>query len=143
MPPDQILRVLAALEAAWTGDAQELESVAVTGPGEKPLHAAIADYADPALQSLTATGPGVHDGLLPDQLQALIAQMGAETGNRTTKLLARTLQLWAAPPAGLTTVDDMAYVVISAILTFTPDGGQEQVPPILAQLRTAAQANRR
>ncbi|MGW2402763.1 hypothetical protein ACWCYY_40115 [Kitasatospora sp. NPDC001664] len=143
MTPDEILRVLAALEAAWTGDDQALESLATTGPGEKPLHAAIADYADLALQSLTAANHGIHDGLPPDQLQALVAQMGADTGTRMTKLLAQTLQLWAGQPAGPTTVDDMAHVVISAVLAFTPDGDQEQVLPILAQLRTAALANRR
>ncbi len=69
--------------------------------------------------------------------------MGADTGTRMTKLLAQTLQLWAGQPAGPTTLDDMAHVVISAILAFTPDGDPEQVLPILAQLRTAALANRR
>ncbi len=63
--------------------------------------------------------------------------MGA-TGTHMTKLLAQTLQLWAGQPTGPTTVDDMAHVVISAILAFTPGGDQEQVLPILAQLCTAA-----
>ncbi|MEE1820791.1 hypothetical protein PUR61_01015 [Streptomyces sp. BE20] len=143
MTPDQMLRVLAALEAAWTGDALALESLAHTGPGEKPLPVAIADYADLALQSLTAAAHGVRDGLPPDEIQAAAARMVADTGTRMTELLAQTLQLWAASPAGPATVDDMAHVVISAILTFTPDGEPEQVLPMLAQLRAAALANRR
>ncbi|MER8103910.1 hypothetical protein [Kitasatospora sp. NPDC094016] len=138
---DEMLRVLAALEAAWTGDTPALESLAAASPGEKPLQAAIADYADMALQTLLAAAHGIHNGLSADQLDDAVTRMRTDTGTRMAKLLAQTLRLWAKRPADLQTIDDMAHVLISALLVLTVDDDQENVLPLLAQLRAGALAS--
>ncbi|MEV7930656.1 hypothetical protein [Kitasatospora sp. NPDC088779] len=122
-------------------DVGSVGSLAAGSPGEKPLQAAIADYADMALQTLLAAAHGVHDGLPADQLDDAVTRMRTDTGTRMAKLLAQTLRLWSERPADLQTIDDMAHVLISALLVLTADGDQENVLPLLAQLRVGALAS--
>ncbi|MDH6710120.1 hypothetical protein P3T27_006869 [Kitasatospora sp. MAA19] len=139
---DETLRVLAAVEAAWTGDAAALEALAVTGPGERPLPEAIAAFAETTMQTLLGVAAGVHEGSSPAEVEAAVERLCGEVGTRMTKVWVQTLARWAASP-GPRTAEDLCHVLISGILAFTGDGTEADVLPLLAQLRAATLAQGR
>ncbi len=92
---DEVLRVLTALEAAWTRDDDGLQALLVVGPGEQPLAVAIAAYTSEGLGRLLSAANGIHDGLNREQLRAAVERVKADIGARQTRLLADTLTTWA------------------------------------------------
>ncbi|WP_033355502.1 hypothetical protein [Kitasatospora aureofaciens] len=141
MTTDETLRVLAAVEAVWLDDTAALESLTATAPGERSLPEAIASYAETAMRTLITTSYGIYDGMPNGDLAAAVERMRGDVGARMTKIWTQTLAMWAAGPTTLRTVADMCHTLISAILALTSDSTEDDVLPLLAQLREAVLAS--
>ncbi|WP_436961527.1 hypothetical protein [Streptomyces sp. SudanB182_2057] len=49
LTPDQVLRVIATLEAAWDGDDDALAALTRGGSGEQPLAVLVAEFGESRL----------------------------------------------------------------------------------------------
>lgn len=137
---DERLRVLAALEAAWTKDHVALEILAATGAGERSLAEAVAAYAEETMRTLLAATTELHDGSTPAEVDAAAQRLASDPGARMTHLWVHTLSLWAQEPASVRALEGMCRALLTAILSYTGDGGPDDVLPLLAQLRAAVLA---
>ncbi|MGW1048748.1 hypothetical protein ACWDBD_30480 [Streptomyces sp. NPDC001118] len=76
------------------------------------------------------------------EADAAVNRMQADTGVRMVTVVIEAMKLWTAgcaDPADLRTIDDMARILISAIMMFTPDPNNgEPLPSLLTDLRAAA-----
>ena len=134
MTPDQMLRVLAFMEATWNQDAAAMGALTSGGPQETAIAPLIAQYGETVLQTLLMRSFGVSDSMDPAELQALREQMDRDPGVKMCVVLAEALKGWAE-------VDDpqaagrIALTVISAILAFSAEATEDDVLPMIAALR--------
>ncbi|MFF7638261.1 hypothetical protein ACFZB9_34705 [Kitasatospora sp. NPDC008050] len=133
MTPDDTLRALAALEAAWRQDSRALEALAECGPGETRLPVLVADYGDLVLDSMLSLACGIHGGMDEAEFDAAMERKEADVTVRMCAALGRTLKSWAAT-APDSASGDVARAVVDAVHTFTA-AGEEDVLRLLAALR--------
>ncbi|WP_371494077.1 hypothetical protein OG871_03185 [Kitasatospora sp. NBC_00374] len=137
MTPDETLRALATLEAAWTHDEQAVAALAQRGPGEPTLPVLVADYGDLVLQSLVTLALGIDESEGDEGAEAASEAMRTDVTARMCTVLGRTLRTWAAG-ADDGAAADIARAVIAAILNFTEDADESDVLPLLTALRAKA-----
>ncbi|MGW0572993.1 hypothetical protein [Streptomyces tauricus] len=139
---DQVMRVIATLEAAWAGDNDALAALAGRGAGEQPLAVLVAQYGASRVQSmlLVVTGIARLDGAaqqeaLAELRQGLIAHM--------TTVALDMMDGWARSAGDdVRATGDLARHVLQAILSFTTDGDDpEQMRALFAHLRADAVAH--
>ncbi|WP_404200416.1 hypothetical protein [Streptomyces tauricus] len=139
---DQVMRVIAALEAAWAGDDDALAALARGGGGEQPLAVMVAQYGASRVQSmlLVVTGIAGLDGA--DQQEALAELRQGLISHMTTMALSM-MDGWARSAGDdVRATGDLARRVLQAILSFTTDGDDpEQVRALFAHLRADAVAH--
>ncbi|WP_280728214.1 hypothetical protein [Kitasatospora sp. MAA4] len=134
MTPDEVLRALAALEAAWKHDDTALAALAQRGPDEVSLPVLVADYGDTTLQALLTLAYRA-DGLTdPDELDE---RLRVDVTARVCTSIGRTLTSWAAT-APDEAAGDVARAVLDAIVNFTEGADEDKVLPLLAALRASA-----
>ncbi|WP_280728107.1 hypothetical protein [Kitasatospora sp. MAA4] len=134
MTPDEILRALAALEAAWNHDDRALAALAQRGRDEPALPALVADYGNLTLRALLTLAFGGDGELSPQELEA---QLQADVTARMCTSLGRTLTTWAAAAPDEAS-GDIARAVLDAILNFTAGPVEDNVLPLLTALRATA-----
>lgn len=137
MTPDETLRALAALESAWRQDEEALAALTQRGPDEVPLPMLVAEYGDLVLQSLVTLALGPHDPTDPEEEQAAADRRQADVTARMCAVLGQTLRTWADSAPDEAT-GDIARAAITAIVNFTVSADDNQVLPLLAQLRAHA-----
>ena len=137
MTPDETLRALAALEAAWRRDDLAVAALAQRGPDELALPALVAEYGDQVLGFLVALAFGVREEMEPQALDAVLEQIRGDVTARMCTVLGQTLKTWAAG-APDEAAADIARAVITAVLNFTENAGEDDVLPLLARLRANA-----
>ncbi|WP_035791911.1 hypothetical protein [Kitasatospora mediocidica] len=134
MKPDEVLRALAALEAAWKRDDVALAALAQRGPDEAALPVLVADYGDMTLQALLTLAFRA-DGLTdPDELEE---RLRVDVTARVCTSIGRTLTSWAAT-APDESAGDIARAVLDAIVNFTEGADEDKVIPLLTALRATA-----
>ncbi|MBQ0855661.1 MULTISPECIES: hypothetical protein [Streptomyces] len=139
---DQVMRVIAALEAAWAGDDEALAALAGGGQGEQSLAVMVAQYGASRVQSmlLVVTGIAGLDGA--DQQKALAELRQGLIAHMTTVALSM-MEGWARSAGDdVRATGDLARRVLQAILSFTTDGDDpERVRDLFAHLRADAVAH--
>ncbi|MGF1429095.1 hypothetical protein [Kitasatospora sp. LaBMicrA B282] len=140
MTPDQKLRAVAALEAAWTHDVQALVLLARRMDGEKPLSLLLAAYAERVLRGLIAA----H---LRECEHGDPADRGKEEFWRTDPVmttslaLATTYHCWAdtADQEDLITADSLARCILLGLATVEGGGTRdEDLVALIGRLRARA-----
>ncbi|GHE12061.1 hypothetical protein [Streptomyces alanosinicus] len=133
------MRVVAALEAAWADDNDDLAALVRSGHGERPLAELIAQYGDTRLQNvvLVVTGIAGLDGA--DRQEALAELREGLIAHMLTVAL-NMMSGWALSAGkDVQATGDLARRVLQAILSFTTDGDDPQeVRALLAHLRADA-----
>ncbi|MDH6108663.1 hypothetical protein P3T36_002416 [Kitasatospora sp. MAP12-15] len=139
MTPDETLRALAALEAAWLRDERALSALAERSPGELSLPVLVAAYGDQILDSLVSLACGIRpaDDSDPEGQAAAEERKQTAVAARMTAVVGRTLTTWAAS-APESASGDIGRAVIDAVLNFTAGTGEKHVLPLLAALRSSA-----
>ncbi|MER8186035.1 hypothetical protein [Kitasatospora sp. NPDC094015] len=141
MTPDEILRALAALEAAWRHDGPAVAALAQRGPGEAALPVLVAEYGDLVLKSMVALSLGIGgEEEDPEAMAAAAEVMRSDVSLRMCTVLGRSWRSWAADAADGAAAD-IARSVISAILNFTEEADEDDVLPLLTALRAKALEN--
>ncbi|MFI1416084.1 hypothetical protein ACH4Y0_40170 [Streptomyces sp. NPDC020707] len=139
---DQVMRVIAALEAAWAGDDDALAALARRGGGEQSLAVMVAQYGASRVQGmlLVVTGIAGLDGA--DQHKALAELRQGLISHMTTVALSM-MDGWARSAGDdVRATGALARHVLQAILSFTTDGDDpEQVRALFAHLRADAVAH--
>lgn len=139
LTPDEVMRAVAALEAAWAGDDDALAVLARAGYGEQPLAVLVARYGASRLQNmlLVVTGIAELDGSAQQQAMAqfregLIPHMAG--------VALSMMDGWARSAGDdVQATGDLARCVLQAILSFTTDGDDPgQVQALFAHLRADA-----
>ncbi|MER5561181.1 hypothetical protein ABT071_21510 [Streptomyces sp. NPDC002506] len=142
LTPDQILRVVAALEAAWGGDEDALAALVRGGQREQPLAQLITQYGASRLQSMLLVVTGINrlDG--PDLQEALSAFREGLISHVTTIALSM-MDGWAHTAGDdVRATGELARQVMRALLSFTTDGDDpREVQALLAHLRANAVAH--
>ncbi|MFC8720885.1 hypothetical protein [Kitasatospora sp. NPDC057198] len=141
---DEVLRVLAALEAVRTGGDDGLRALLAVGRGGQPLAQAVAAYTSAGLGQLLSAGFGIHDGLGPEELRAAVERVTAGVGARRTRLLADLLAAWAQRAGDgleqIRTIALTALTALQAVLDFSLVPSTGEVLPMIAQLGATALA---
>ncbi|WP_280664785.1 MULTISPECIES: hypothetical protein [unclassified Kitasatospora] len=137
MTPDETLRALAALEAAWRRDELAVTALARRGPGEVALPILVAEYGEQVLGFLVALAFGVREGMEPQALDAVMEEIRGDVTARMCHVLGQTLKSWAANASDEASAD-IARAVLTGILNFTENAGEDDVLPLLARLRASA-----
>ena len=142
LTPDQILRAVAALEAAWTHDDIALAALARGGHEEESLAVLVAEYGSTALKTMVLVAAGLQDLEEADQQEAMEAFREGLVSH-TTMLAVGMLQGWALSAGGtVEATGDFARGLLKALLTFATDGDDdEDVLAFIALLRADALAN--
>jgi hypothetical protein len=142
LTPDQVLRAVAALEAAWAGDDGALVVLIQSGHGERPLAELVAQYGASRLQSMVLVVTGIADLDEVDQQEAL-AELREGLISHMTSVALSMMSGWArAAGEDVQATGDLARRVLQAILSFTKDGEDPQeVRALFAHLRTDAVAH--
>ncbi|MFE9427542.1 hypothetical protein ACFYNO_31740 [Kitasatospora sp. NPDC006697] len=131
MTPDENLRALAALEAGFRRDEAALAALSQRAPDEAALPVLLAAYGVRTLDAMVLIASGTTD---PAELDTLLQQ---NVTARMCATLGRTLTSWAAEAPDAAS-GDIARAVIDAILSFTQNGDESCVLPLLAGLRAQA-----
>ncbi|MFB9368509.1 hypothetical protein [Kitasatospora albolonga] len=141
MTPDQMLRAVNALEAAWKQDDRALTALARGGQGEPALAALVARYSAYALELLLAEALGLADRP-PAERESQLATLEKGVSSRLLIQWSYLLASWARTvpdtPAGN---GGLARAALQAMTAFTRDGDPgNDVPALLAHLRANATA---
>ncbi|WP_035803435.1 hypothetical protein [Kitasatospora mediocidica] len=134
MTPDEVLRALAALEAAWRQDDTALAALAQRGRDEPTLPVLLADYGNLTLRALLTLAFGDDGQVSPEELEQ---RLQADVTARMCTSLGRTLTTWAATAPDEAS-GDIARAVLDAILNFTAGPVEDNVLPLLTALRATA-----
>ncbi|MER7682182.1 MULTISPECIES: hypothetical protein [unclassified Streptomyces] len=141
LTPDQVMRAVAALEAAWARDDDALAALVQSGHGERPLAELVAQYGASRLQTvvLVATGIAHLDGA--EQQEALTQWREGPLSHVTTVAMS-TMSGWArAAGEDVGATGDLARHALQAILSFTTIGDDPQdLRTLFAYLREDAVA---
>ncbi|MFD0393319.1 hypothetical protein ACFQ3Z_15925 [Streptomyces nogalater] len=136
-----MLRVIAALEAAWADNDDALATLMRGGPSETPLAALVAQYGASRVQTtiLVITGITKLNGAALDEAmaqfrQGLVAHM--------TSVALSGMSGWAATAAeDVRATGDLARHVLRTLLSLVADGDDpESVRALFAHLRADAVA---
>ncbi|MER7671297.1 hypothetical protein ABTY61_22915 [Kitasatospora sp. NPDC096128] len=139
LTPDQVLRVVAAFEAAWKNDDDALVALAHPSPGEEPLTSLIADYGTIMLDKWLLTVTGI--GRLPEAEQAQAAEtFNASLPGHLADLTTAYLHGWAHnADSSVEAVGNLARAVFETYLSFASAGDdRSEVQALLNDLREEA-----
>ncbi|MFJ2781581.1 hypothetical protein [Kitasatospora sp. NPDC087315] len=143
LTPDQILRAVAALEAAWSHDDDALVALARTGPGEQPLAVLVGDYGTLMLETMLLTVTGIRD--LPEgkDRPSAVEEFNGHLAGHLAELTTVFLRGWARTAGSdAQAAGDLARAVLQTILSFTTDGDDRtEVQALLDHLRANALAH--
>ncbi|MFK8906853.1 hypothetical protein [Streptomyces sp. YS-3] len=141
LSPDQVMRVLAALEAAWGEDEAALTALVNGGRDEQPLGVLVARYGATQLQNLLLIVTGIAD-LEGIERQEALTQFREGLVAHMATMATELITGWAA-----STGDDaratgaLARSVLQTLLSFTTNGNNPQeVRALFAHLRANAMA---
>ncbi|MEU5836410.1 hypothetical protein ABZ820_22450 [Streptomyces diacarni] len=139
---DQVMRAVAALEAAWGGDDGALAALVQSGHGERPLAELVAQYGASRLQSMVLVASGIADLDEVERQEALAAFREGLTSH-TTAIALSMMSGWALSAGeDVQATGDLARRILQAILSFTTDGDDpEEVRVLFAKLRADAVAH--
>lgn len=142
LTPDQVMRAVAALEAAWAEDDDALAALVRSGHGEQPLAVLVAQYGASRLQSMVLIVTGVAELDVAEQQEAL-AQLREGLISHMTAVALSMMSGWAgAAGEDVKATGDLARRVLQAVLSFTTDGDDPQaVRTLFAHLRADAVAH--
>ncbi|MFE4915840.1 hypothetical protein ACFRCX_30510 [Streptomyces sp. NPDC056652] len=142
LTPDQVMRAVAALEAAWAEDNDALAALMRGAHSEQPLAVLVAQYGTSRMQGmmLVVTGIASLDGA--DQQEAL-AEFREGLISHMTMVAMNMMSGWALSAGGdVQATGDLARSILQAILSFTTDGDDPQeVRALIAHLRADALAH--
>jgi hypothetical protein len=129
---DEILTVIAYLQAVWTGDFEAEITLSTHHDGAAPLHVLAIDFSAHIARCVAARRLEQESDLAdPSQLAEARRQSSDEL--RLTQLFLETLRLWAKSAAD-TAVRDLNLAVIAYLATVTHTR-QDEIPTMLAALR--------
>ncbi|MCW8102659.1 hypothetical protein [Streptomyces tauricus] len=136
---DQVMRVIATLEAAWAGDDDALAALAGRGVGEQPLAVMVAQYGASRVQNMLLVVTGIAD-LEGSAQQEALAQLREGLISHMTAVALSMMSGWARSAGDdVQATGDLARHVLQAILSFTTDGDDPQAVQVLfAHLRSDA-----
>ncbi|MFE9687853.1 hypothetical protein [Streptomyces sp. NPDC006285] len=136
---DQVMRVIAALEAPWSEDSDALAALVRGGPGEEPLAMLVARYGASRVQNMLLVVTGIAHLEGADQQRAMAELRQGLISHMTTVALGM-MSGWArAAGEDVQATGDLARHVLQAILSFTTDGDDpQQVRALFAHLRADA-----
>ncbi|GAA2906376.1 hypothetical protein GCM10010524_42660 [Streptomyces mexicanus] len=142
MTGDQVLRVIAALEAAWADDDDALAALVHRGPGEQPLAMLVARYGASRLQTMVLVATGIT-GLDGTALQEAMAELREGLISHVTTVALSMMDGWARSAGDdVQATGDLARRVLQALLSFTTDSDDPQeVQALFAHLRADALAH--
>ncbi|MEU3953589.1 hypothetical protein AB0F45_14915 [Streptomyces achromogenes] len=141
LTPDQVLRVIAALEAAWNGDDDALAALARGGSGEQPLAVLVAEFGESRLLKMVLAATGI-DGLEGTELEQAVAEYRQSITPHLLGVASGLMASWAASAGeDVRTTGDLARHVLRALLSFTGRDDPEGVRALLAHLRADALAH--
>ncbi|MFC9219740.1 hypothetical protein ACFT8W_02800 [Streptomyces hygroscopicus] len=142
LTPDQVLRAVAALEAAWADDNDALAALVRSGHGEQPLAVLIAQYGASRLQSTVLIVTGIASLEGADRQEAL-AELREGLISHMTAVALSMMSGWAVSAGDdVQATRDLARSVLQALLSFTTDGDDPQeVRALFAHLRADALAH--
>ncbi|MEV5781301.1 hypothetical protein ACGFWD_42230 [Streptomyces sp. NPDC048448] len=142
LTPDQVMRAVAALEAAWASDDDALATLVQSGHGERSLAELVAQYGASRLQTvvLVATGIAHLDGA---EQQEALTQWREGPVSLVTSVAMTMMSGWArAAGEDVQSTGDLARHALQAILSFTAIGDDPQgVRSLFAYLREDAVAH--
>ncbi|WP_329525222.1 hypothetical protein [Streptomyces sp. NBC_01462] len=142
LTPDQVMRAVAALEAAWASDDDALATLVQSGHGERALAELVAQYGASRLQTvvLVATGIAHLDGA---EQQEALTQWREGPVSHVTSVAMTMMSGWArAAGEDVQSTGDLARHALQAILSFTAIGDDPQgVRSLFAYLREDAVAH--
>ncbi|MFD4604358.1 hypothetical protein ACFWPQ_40875 [Streptomyces sp. NPDC058464] len=141
LTPDQVMRVVAALQAAWSDDNDALAALVRGGHDEQPLAALIAEFGVSRMQTMVLIATGISDQDGADRQEALTESEGLIL--HMTTVAVSMVSGWALSASGdVQATGDLARHVLQAILSFTSDGDNPQeVQALFAHLRADALAH--
>ncbi|MFJ8038958.1 hypothetical protein ACIRBX_00405 [Kitasatospora sp. NPDC096147] len=139
MTPDQMLRAVNALEAAWKQDDRALTTLARTGPGEPMLARLVARYCAQALELLLSERLGLADRP-PAEREGALATLEEGVSSRLLIQWGYLLESWArATPDTPAGNGGLARAALQSLTAFTHNGDPgNDVPALLAHLRANA-----
>ncbi|MCX4580366.1 hypothetical protein OHB41_45885 [Streptomyces sp. NBC_01571] len=146
MPPeltaDQVMRAVAALEAAWARDDDALAVLVQSGHGERPLAELVAQYGASRLHCMVLIVTGIANLDGADQQEAL-AELQKGLVPHMTSVAMTMMSGWAlAAGADVQATGNLARRILQAILSFTTVGDDPQeVRALFAYLREDAVAH--
>ncbi|MBQ0850226.1 hypothetical protein J8N05_18695 [Streptomyces sp. BH-SS-21] len=139
---DEVMRVIATLEAAWADEDDALAVLVGGGQSELPLAVLVARYGASRVQNmlLVVTGIARLEGAEQDRA---VAELRQGLISHMTTVALSMISGWATSAGDdVQTTGDRARHVLQAILSFTTDGDDpEQVRALLTHLRTDAPAH--
>lgn len=141
LTPDQVLRVIAALEAAWDGDDHALAALMRGGSVEQPLAALVAEFGESRLLKMVLAVTGI-DGLEGAELERAVAEYGQSLTPHLLGVASGLMSGWAVSAGeDVRAIGDLARHVLRALLSFTGRDDPEGVRALLAHLRADALAH--
>ncbi|MFF3505359.1 hypothetical protein [Streptomyces sp. NPDC003247] len=142
LTPDQVLRAVAGLEAAWADDDDALAALVRGGHGEQPLAVLIAEFGASRLQTMVLIVAGIPNMDGADRQEALAELREGVIAHMTTVALSM-MSGWALSAGDdVQATGDLARHVLQALLSFTTDGDDPQeVRALFAHLRADALAH--
>ncbi|MEU2441808.1 hypothetical protein ABZ595_37350 [Streptomyces rubradiris] len=141
LTPDQVLRVVAALEAAWGGDDDALAALVRGGSGERPLAVLIAEFGESRLLKMVLVVLGI-EGLEGADLERAVAEYGQSITPHLLGVASGLMAGWALSAGeDVRATGDLARHILRALLYFTGSDDPEGVRALLAHLRTDALAH--
>ncbi|MFF9647315.1 hypothetical protein [Kitasatospora aureofaciens] len=142
LTPDQVLRAVAALEAAWGGNDEALAALAQDVPGEQQLAVLIGEYGTLMLETMLLTVTGTR-GLPEAQRKEAVGEFTGSLNGHVAELAAGFLRGWARnADSSVRAIGGLARAVLQALLSFTTDGDERtELQALLDYLRADALAN--
>ncbi|MDQ1035371.1 hypothetical protein QFZ75_001787 [Streptomyces sp. V3I8] len=143
MPPeltaDQVMRVIAALEAAWADDSDALAALV---RGEQSLAVLVAQYGASRVQSMLLVVTDIT-GLEGADQQKTLAELWQGLVSHMTTVALSMRSGWARSAGDdVRATGDLARHILQAILSFTTDSDDpQQVRALFAHLRADALAH--
>ncbi|MFI9588173.1 hypothetical protein ACIHCQ_41785 [Streptomyces sp. NPDC052236] len=126
LTPDQVMRAVSALEAAWAGDDDALAALARSGHGERSLAELVAQYGASRLQSMVLVVTGIA-GLDGVDRQKALAELREGLISYMTTVALSMMSGWALTAGeDVQATGDLARRILQALLSFTTDGDDPQ-----------------